>query len=215
MAIQIVGNGGVVAEVDSNHRTLRTTPRPNDIGSLGAYRGSFVTGTMAAGLAAASPIFSFRWTDATRVCVIRDIKFSMSALTGFTQGNGLVDVVIARSFTASDTGGASALPTGNNAKMKTSMGTTLVGDMRISTTATLVAGTRTLDTTVLASYNFNVGTTANSVIVSPQMVFSPDGNEWPLVLSQNEGFIVRLTVPATGTHNDYVQVRWEEMTSFP
>jgi hypothetical protein len=217
MGLAIIGNGGVIAEVDANHRALRVAQRPLDVGSLGAYRANPVTGTMAAGLAAASPIFAFRWGDATRFCLIRSVRVGIQALTAFTAGNGLLEMFLARSFTASDTGGGAVTITGNNQKLKTAMGTSLVTDLRMSTTATLTAGTRTLDANAFASLNFTVNATANSAqLVGQQLLYDPDtASEWPPVFAQNEGFIIRATVPATGTWNGYVAVYWEELTAFP
>lgn len=140
----------------------------------------------------------------------------MASLTAFTAGNALFEAVVARGFSVSDSGGNAVNLTGNNAKMKTSMGSSLVTDMRISSTATLTAGTRTLDASAMASVNFTVTTTAiASQLQGGTLLFSPDGNEWPLVLVQNEGFIIRATVPATGTWTGYIQIRWEEVTAFP
>ena len=53
MALQLQGNGGTVAEVESATRAMRTALRPIDIGSLGSYRKAMTSGTIAAGLAGA------------------------------------------------------------------------------------------------------------------------------------------------------------------
>ncbi len=77
----------------------------------GAYSAVGVTGTMAAGLAAASPIFSFRWATATanaRAFIDRIAISMMSLGTGFAAGSGLFEALFARSFTATDYGGVVA-----------------------------------------------------------------------------------------------------------
>lgn len=215
MAIQILGNGGVIAEVDANSRALRVNPRPIDVGSLGAYSWDSITGTIAAGAGALSVWLSFRWGDATRTALIRKVRVGLQSLTGFTAGNGLIDMIIARGFTASDTGGTNATPSGNNQKLKTSFGSTLVTDLRISTTAALGAGTRTLDTAPIASQIFSVNATANSVQLPTADIYLPMDDGWPVTLVQNEGFLLRATVPATGTWNARARVYWEEVASFP
>jgi hypothetical protein len=77
----------------------------------GAYSVVGVTGTMAAGLGAASPIFSLRWAtaQANARALIDRITTSVASLgTGFTAGVGLLEALFARSFTATDYGGVSA-----------------------------------------------------------------------------------------------------------
>ena len=216
MALVLAGNAGVVVEVESNHRAMRTTARPPDVGSLGAYQIDTVTGTMAAGLSAASPVYSYRWGSAN-VALIRRVAVAMSSLgTGFTAGVGLFEMLAARSFTASDTGGTGIVPTGNSQKKRTSFGTTVVTDLRQSSTATLTAGTRTLDSQPVAAIMFAVSTATNTVMLQTTNIWSQlDGSvEWPLVLAQNEGFILRATVPATGTWQMRVAVEWTELATF-
>lgn len=216
MSIQTQGNSGTVLEVETNTRALRATQRPLDVGALGSYKMTLSTGTMAAGLAAASPIVSFRWTT-TNICIVRRIDLALISLgTGFTAGTALLECVAARTFSASDTGGTAATLTGNNNKMRTSFGTTTVGDLRMSSTATLSAGTRTLDAQPFAINRFGITVTTNAVMLATTPVFYPQvGNgEYPLTLAQNEGFIIRATVPATGTWTGDVTIQWDEVTSF-
>src|SRR5712692_488052 len=109
MGIQIIGNSGVVAEVDAR-RSLKVSSQPLDVGALGSYAAAVSTGAMAAGLAAAAPIFAFRWTDATgKLALIRAVRLAMNSLgTAFTAGVGLFEMFAARGYTASDTGGTAA-----------------------------------------------------------------------------------------------------------
>jgi hypothetical protein len=47
-----------------------------------------------------------------------------------------------------------------------------------------------------------------------QDLFALDvSGEWPLVLVQNEGFIIRATVPATGTWEFGVLLEWSEIVT--
>ena len=218
MAIQLQGNSGTVAEVDgTNFRAMRGTLRPIDYGALGSYRMSLLSGTMAAGLAANSEVVQFRWSDATRLCVVTSIIFDglSGSATAFAAGFGKVDLMVARSWTADGSGGSAATISGNNQKQRTSMGTTLLGAARIASTAALTAGTKTLDTQSLGQYSAAFGT-GTSVQWIPQFdLFHIDpGGEHPLVLAQNEGFVVRATVPATGTCQFGVTVCWTEVASY-
>lgn len=218
MAIQIQGNLGTIAEVDgTNYRAIRTTLRPIDYAALGSYRASGLSGTMAAGLAANAEIFQFRWVDATRLCVVTSVLFDglSGSATAFTAGFAKVDMVVARSWTADGSGGSTLTPTGNNQKMRSSMNTTLIGGSRIASTAALGAGTKTLDARAVGQYSAAIGT-GTSVQWIPQFdLFRADpGGESPLILSQNEGFVVRASVPATGTWQFGVTVCWTEVDAY-
>ena len=233
MAVIEGGASGSLLNVDTATLAARVQIRPTDIGVLGSYQVSALSGTMAAGLAAGSTIVSCRWGDATRTMLLRRVALTARiAGTAFTAGVTLFDIIIARGFTASDSGGNSILPTGNSNKRRTSFGTTLVTDLRTSSTAALTAGTRTLDSFAIAqtrgfvpatqvNYPFvgkgvtNVpGASTVAYSLDPQDLFILDtSSEWPLVFVQNEGFIVRATVPATGTWEFGVQIEWAEIAT--
>ena len=135
--------------------------------------------------------------------------------TAFTAGFAKFDLMPARSFTASGSGGTAGTLTVNNAKMRTSMGTTLLGDVRIASTAALGVGTKTLDTDAVGQYTFTIGTAVSVQYLAQVPLLGEDvGPESPLVLAQNEGFAIRATVPATGTWQFGVTVAWAELTAF-
>lgn len=218
MAIQIQGNGGTVAEVGgTTFRALRVEQRPVDYGALGIYRMALLSGTMAAGLAAGANVLSFRWGDATRLCALQ--RLSLDGLSGsataFAAGFGNFRAFFARSFTASDSAGTAATLTGNNNKLRTSMGTTLVTDIRMSATAALTAGTRTLDTQSFGAYSQAFGTATSVQYATNVLLFGADiAAGMPLVMAQNEGFVVQATVPATGTWQFAMSFDWAEVTSY-
>ena len=224
MAIQIQGNSGVVGEVDgTTFRALRVTGRPIDYGALGFYRLSMASGTMAAALAANAEIFQFRWPDATRLAMVTRIAISAGANVAATAAALLsFRVTAARSWTAAGSGGTRANLTGNNAKLRTSMGTSLVNDAGIATTAGLTAGTKTLDTQDLGGVEFGIGTGA--ITVALPLTFLPltellnidASNDHPLILAQNEGFVIRsgIIFPAAMTWAFTVNVSWAEIAAF-
>lgn len=218
MAIQVQGYDGTVAAVDgTNYRAMRTTLRPIDHGALGSYRLSLLSGTMAAGLAANSEVFQFRWSDATRLCVVTSVVWDglSGSATAFAAGFGKVDMMVARSWTADGSGGTAATITGNNQKQRTSMGTTLLGAARISSTAALTAGTKTLDSQAIGQYSAAFGTATSTQWMPALDLFHVDpGGECPVILAQNEGFVVRATVPATGTWQFGVTVSWTEVAAY-
>lgn len=225
MAIQIQGAGASVAEVGAfAAKGLHTINKPTDYGSLGHYQFAGATGAIAAGMAANGEVLQFRWTDATRLAVISKITVTgMRATTAFAAGAIDLKATIARSFSASGTGGTAATMTGDNQALRTSMGTSLVGDLRIATTAALGAGTKTLDTQdigFIATHSSGGTGSATPIIGNIHLpyvdLFEQDiaDGEHPIVLAQNEGVVVRATVPATGVWNIGVLIKWAEVTAF-
>jgi hypothetical protein len=192
--------------------------RPLDYGALGSYSKAMNSGIMAAGLAAGSPIFSFQWTGTTNtanVAVIRSISVSaVNAGTGFTAGLGSMSVYPARAFTVVDSGGTAGTLTGDNGNLRTSMPATKAGDIRIASTATLTAGTRTLDTDPIGSVEFACSATASATMIGPTKIWEAKVGEYPFVLAANEGFVIQATVTATGTWGFSVWVEWDELPAF-
>jgi hypothetical protein len=225
MAIQIQGNGGVVAEVDgTTFRAIRVTARPVNYGALGMYRLGATSGTIAAALAANSELFQFRWPDASNLALVYKVNISAGLNVAATAA-GLVSLVMtaARTWTAAGSGGTRLTLTGNNCKLRTSMGTTLVNDAGIATTGALTAGTKTLDATNLAAVAFAILTGAITTVVSgtilpPTDLFaSGTEGDHPLVLAQNEGFVIRngaTAFPASATWHLGVNVLWAEAAAF-
>lgn len=219
MAIPIIGQSGETLQVDVKHRALRASLRPLDVGAFGGYRISALSGVIAATLAANSPLFSFRWGDATRKAVIHSISAGIIVDGTITTAVAMIlEAMFARSFTVADTGGTALTLTGNNGKEETAFGTTLASDIRMATTGTLTAGTRTLDTQGFGIVVGGSGTTAGALTAIPvQPLYNPvPGVEHPIVLTQNEGFIIKNSVagPATGTFRLAVAVAWSEVASY-
>ncbi len=227
MPIQLQGNSGVVAEVDgTTFRAQRATNRPVDYGALGEYQISVVTGILAAALAANAQVFQFKWTDATRLAVILGIRTRFLPLTPFTAAtltdHTSFDAVMVRSYAAGG-GGTTLTLTGNNAKLRTSMGSSLA-TINVSTTAALTLAT-TLDAQPFAQ-SIRKGNRVNPAAATEEVVmpatdgmeFSPDvgRGQHPLVLAQNEGFVIRnRTVwPAAGTGILLIECTWAEVTAY-
>jgi len=220
MAIQIQGNGGTVAEVDgTTFRALRTVPRPVDHGALGHYRLA-TTVPLVVTQAANGTLFSFRWGDATRFCVVQKIRLGILQTAAATATLfERYQVFIARGFTVSDSVGTALTLTGNSFKKRTNMGTTLVTDIRKSAVAAgLTVGTRTLDADpVLELEHAHMITTANINVVEKQLDTDAGDGVHPWVLAQNEGFIVRgptTVFGAAGTADLLVEVAWAEVTAY-
>lgn len=181
---------------------------------LGSYCMGASTGTMAAGLAGGSPIYSFRYGGANLAIIRRVSAEADDITTAFVAGAAKLDLIAARAFTASDTGGTAATLTGNNGKLRTSFATTGVSDLRISSTATLGTGTRTLDAQPLATVEFGVTTSIDAGLLPTTDLIRQNVGESPLILATNEGFVIQATVPGTGTWEFSARVCWDEVTAF-
>lgn len=218
MGLQIQGSNGNLMKVDANTGAGLVNLRPVDVGALGSYSATVKTGIMAAGLGAAAPIVAFLWkptTPATALCLMRKMKFSMYNLgTGFAAGDVLFEWYVARGFTVQDTGGGAATLTTNNAKLRTSYATTQAA-IQVSATATLSAGTRTLDANPLRALQSVAGTSAFGSIILPETeIFRVQPGEQPLILAgSGEGVVIQATVPATGTWTGYATFDWDEVLS--
>ncbi len=186
-------------------------------GLTGSYAKALVTGTMGAGLTGGAPVFSFRY-GGTGLAVVKAVVVSAAADTtsfGAAAGPAHLDLFAARAFTASDSGGTAATLTTNNGKLRTSFATTAVSDIRISSTATLTAGTRTLDSNPATSAFFGAASGAGISLLAPTNILkAPNAGDYPLVLATNEGFVIQATVPGTGTWGMAVTVYWDEYAAF-
>ncbi len=187
---------------------------PIDYGTGGCFQLASKSSTMAAGLAANSPIYSFRWTSTTLLGIVRRVRLLAGSLAiGFAQGTATFDMFVCRSWTVADTGGVTDTLITDNGNLRTAMPATVLSEIRHSSTATLTAGTRTKDVQPVDTLFENVGTVANTgFIVSPNgKLFEKFPEEHPLVFVQNEGFTIQATVPATGTWQWTIITEWDEV----
>lgn len=225
MGIQIQGNGGVIAEVDgTTFRAIRITARPVNYGALGMYRIGAISGTMAVSLGAGAELFQWRWPDASNLALMYKVSMSAGANVAASAAAILGFVMTAaRSWTGAGSSGTRLTMTGNNAKLRTSMGTSLINDIGVSATAGLTAGTKTLDATNMGAVAFGIGTGAITTSLDLNFLphtalFDADGEGMhPLVCAQNEGFIVRngaVAFPAGMTWCFGVNCLWAEAAAF-
>lgn len=222
MPIEIIGSTGYELDTDAAG-AVKYVARPTDSTGFGHYTYGGFTGVLPAALGANSEIFQFRWSDATRVCVINEIKISACVTTTFFAAGVPVQIDLVKStgWTVAGTLGTAISPAAL-LKKRTSMSSSLVasGDARIATTAALGAGTKTLETLSLATLLAPGPITAslNGQIIAPGTILYRgeigDGQH-PLVLAQNEGFSIRsVAVPATGTWQAAISIDWTESANY-
>ena len=192
--------------------------------ALDAFQVAPATGAMAAGLAADSEVLQIRWTHATNKCAIQELTVNgMFATTAFAAGAIHLYSTIARAFTAAGTGGGTVTLTDDNQKLQTNHGDSGMGEIRIATTAALGAGTKTLDSEAIGRITTHSSGGAGSatpiigsIYLPTYSLFDHDvtNHESPIVLSTNEGVIVRATVPITGVWTASFTIKWVELTPF-
>jgi hypothetical protein len=84
----------------------------------------------------------------------------------------------------------------------------------VANTAALTGATITLDAAPVESRTLAAPTTGNTPIASAVTLFEKQGSEHPLLLAQNEGFVVQATVPATGTWAFAITAEWDEVSIY-
>lgn len=211
MPIQKQGATGAVQEVDPTKQAARVTLRPAEC--IGYYSVAGTSGALTA-VAAAGPVFSFRNTGAN-LLIVRNVRVGFVTTTAFTAAQGLAySMVKANSFTASDSGGALLYVAGSNKHRNAFTNVTSPPDIRIAATAALAAGTRTLETVSMSI----AGGTSNAVGASMPItdLFENDAGDHPLVLAQNEGFIVTnlIAMGAAGVIQLHVGVEYMEASAY-
>ena len=219
MPIQVQGNSGVVSDVDgTTFRAQKVTSRPTEYGAFGHYRLATTIGLVVT-QAANGTLLSFRWADASRLCVVNRVRLECLQTAAATATIWpTFSVFIARSFSASDTSGTALTLTGNSFKKKTSMGTTLLTDARISAAAAGVsAGTRTLDANPIMTLNTTQIITTPGAISYMKEYSVQGAGDHPIVLATNEGLIVQgpsTIFGAAGTANLIVEIEWAEVSAY-
>jgi hypothetical protein len=200
----------------------------------GSYRLVASTGaitTVAARTSTAGHIFSFRWAPAsltTYNAYIRYVgaRFVLTTAYSTDQETG-VDLIVARAYTASHTG-ATAIDLGstvtNTNKFATAEGTSLAGvagHCRIGDTGALTAGTQVLDANpigLLSDFSTTIGDTVPLATSGGGYGTLWDarpgtpGFGQPLVLADDEGFVLRNTIlmGTAGVGTWTFVVEWDE-----
>lgn len=190
----------------------------------GGYRIAMYTGSMVAGLAAGAPIFSCRWTSTAARMIVQSIMLDFYTVTAYGTAQAIGNSLwFARSFTVSDSAGTPITTTqANDQALDTKQigvagtGQSLIfsgsGDMRIATTLTLTAGTRTLDDQALYSWigsSTAIGTSSNN----PDLQMGWQDATNPLTIRANEGFIITndILLGATGVIVWNIGIEWTEV----
>lgn len=211
--------GTTVATVDATRKALRVSLYPQEVGVQGAYACALQGGNTAGALTDGE-IYQFRWTDSTRLAVVERVDLLGVVVTTAFGANavGYIDMVVARSWTVDGSGGQVAVLTGDFNNLQVGHAASLLNVFRGSTGAALGAGTKTLDGGASVGFQgingvaFGIPTAAvGATLVGSTCLFGAQAVDTPLVLSTNEGFVVRATWPATGVVTHALAVQWREV----
>lgn len=222
MAIQLVGGiSGSVAEVGAAAALpLHVASKPIPYGNLGHYRVARRFVPIASATAGANFII-LRNPGANPVVLTR-LRFRILQTGAPTAAiEHRIGAYVARSYTVADgTGiGTTLTLSGNNAKKRTSMGTTGVVITETNAAGGMTAGTKTLDVDPFAIFELWVLAALSTTAVQDSLYELDNasiGESHPLVLAQNEGicFQVLANLAAlTGVVYNY-EIGWAEVASF-
>lgn len=204
-----------IATIDPKNKALRVTNRPIISSTLGSYAVSLNSGVMAAALAANASIWGLRY-GGTNICAIEKVVFDgLGMVTGMTAAQGIgFGLFITRACTVGVSIGTAAVLTGNNGKLRTSYATTGVGNINISTTAALTAGTRTPDAQPMGALFGSVPITTGALL-NEGVLFDAYKVGHPIILVANEGIELqnRILWGAGGTWTFGITVQWSEYTA--
>lgn len=217
---QIEGPSGAIAEVGAGSASpLHTVNKPDPVGALGHYTTSHrtvFTNTQAAN----SRLFELQNAHATNLVVVHRVHVVYSQ--GSTQTAAIedsIDMFRCTSFSAVDT---TNTVTPVASKMRTSMGTAganLRGVTVAGAAAGMTGGTLTKDTAPVFQMSMWLLAAVPTAGPSPRFEYlwvpTVANGESPMILVQNEGFIIenRVVMGAASGGAVYVDVAWSEMTT--
>lgn len=223
MALPIISVGGLlIGGGEEASKPMHVTSMPS--GGNG-YRFSSFTGTIGAALAASSEVLQFRFvTGAKTLALVTRIEFEGMGIVAVATAAGPLgfEAVPARAWTVAGSGGTRISVAGDNLQLRTDIANSQVNDIGIATTGALTVGTKTLDANAIGGVLSGVGTAAvtgygsTSLIPPGMMLESAQNGDMPLVLANNEGFVIRTTHtgPASLTYVARFGVSWREVTIF-
>jgi hypothetical protein len=202
MAIQVIGNGGTILEVDAN-RNMPTIEGERGYTAGGEYIVTGGGGTVAAALAASTMLMSMRMsTGSTRKAYITRARIVMSTITAGAAA-GVPSVIGLQRFTAqTPTGGTARTVDKKTASHPSNSDMTDVRDSNAALT-----GTAPTFGNVIAQ---NFTPTNGTAVYQFEWVFEPDAE--PVVLAAGDGLAIRTQTvgPATATWSYLYTFHWYE-----
>lgn len=214
MAIQVQGNGGVVAEVeDSTTRAIRAALKPYGYSTLGHYRASFNVLSVAA-QTAASRIAVLRNAGSNLFVVTRCKLRAVQVAAGTAQENAL-DAYKLTGFTVLDT--TNTVTVTPEVMRTTGMSSPTNAQIRVSNAAAGMTGGTSTTGQMIGSLPYNIAAAINTTTIwGPEELTGTQAGEHPLILQANEGLLLAnrtLNVTSYGIRW-YVDLAFAEVASF-
>ena len=202
-------NQQTAAIVDPSSAALRITAKNLEYSFPGALGGFYrvaipLTGGITTSIAALAPLVAFRWAPTTTgmLAVVKNINLAFGVRTAGSSAAIIVmfEAVRATSFTVQDTGGT-ALALAATAKLRSSMANSQALIQYANGATALTAGTRTLDGAGFGGFLYDEQPAAGVVRSTNAVDLYRDDSyaSHPLVLANNEGFIIRNINALTST----------------
>ena len=225
MAIEskIVGagvNADVETQVDKTRRAVRVSLNPVEVmpngGILGGhYSVSWLSGSMAAGIASSADVFHVWFKSDVKRMLLQKFTVQSTTLTAFTTlGGAPLDLFIAHSGTAAGSGGTALTFPSNNNRLRYAFAPTAFqsnGEIRGATTAALTLPTGlTVEGNPIASC---MGAPWLQHQSAQQVLYDWNGGaNQPVELVSGDGLVLRTNAPgATGVWVFAVTMQWAEV----
>lgn len=226
MKLTLIGTGqqdNIEGQVDPTHSALRASIRPQEhffLGTQGGHYSMVATwSNTAAKPAAASDVFSLRWTDRALNFALLSMRIAVVTTTTYTATlNQDLALYIARGFSVAPSGGTQVVPTSKAQAMRSSnmaqsglSGSS--GVAWVSSGDVLTTGTRVLDTQPIGYLAYqNPITTPNVPFLGTLWDIHETGKH-PLYLTANEGLVIQTPIgnaQAAGISKYAVIMDWLE-----
>lgn len=191
------------------------------LGSTSSYEGYNFSHAAVTGLVpalAAGELYQFRWAPGAgaKRCRILCVQISAAVVTApTTAAVAAFDMTMARTWTTAGTGGTVVTPSATSNKLRTAQQPSMLqsagGEIRVATTAALGAGTKTLDAQPVGNVVGGFGAIGTQIVFPIPLYVDWAAYGIPLVLDNQEGFVIRATSPAAGVFQAGVWVAWAEI----
>lgn len=207
MAIQLIGNGGVILDVDSN-RNLSVIEGEKGYSVGGEYTVTgWTTAAVAATLAASTPLVSLRLVSSSRKAYLTKLRLTVTVITPGANG-GVPGVLSWQKFTtATPTGGTARTAVKKNAVHPSNSDITDIRDSNAALTVTSVVFTDIYSSIVMPTFPQLTSGVVNGAF---EWVVEPD--QEPFVLASGDGLALRTQVvmPGTTTWGFSYGIHWYE-----
>lgn len=224
MDVGIGSDGGLwsgqTLYIDGSYGAARYSVRPLEFRSStltgGHYAVDVLSGVIAGAVSGNAPLFAFRWTQTSFNCVIERIVVNAVSTAISSPTYTDLELIKATNWTAMDTTGnnpSTPFSRMNTATMSASLQANT--NILIANTAAISAGTRTLDGAGMGYVQY-FNAAANNLSGPLELYHCRDHGKHPLILDNNEGFVIRTPKGWASSNSQLlgVTVEWVETPTY-